>query len=232
MRVLLISTVALYREGLAEVLARRKGIEVAGATADPAGASGALVGGCGIVVLDMVGFDPVEVAPRVVAATEARVVAINVPSDPGDVIACVEAGVACCMTAEASLDQLVLAIASAVRGESPCSPWTAAVLQRHVAALARERRTSVNSADPVRARLTAREFEIIELVELGLSNKEIALRLFIELPTVKNHIHRVLDKLGVGRRAEAAALLRGGLVRGGLPPEKVLVPRDRGGSSD
>lgn len=232
MRLLLISTVALYREGLAEVLARRRGFEVAGATGDPAGASGRLADGCGIVLLDMVGFDPVDVARRVVGATQARVVAINVPSDPRDVIACVEAGVACCLTAEASLDQLVLAIAAAARGESLCSPWTAAVLQRRVAALARERRTPVPSTDPVRERLTAREFEIIELVELGLSNKEIALRLFIELPTVKNHIHRILDKLGVARRAEAAAMLRDGVIRGGLRPEKVLVPRDQGGRSD
>lgn len=216
MRVFLISTVALYREGLADVLARREGIEIAGATADPADVSTAQVDRSAIVVLDMVGFDPVDVAPRVAGATEARVVAINVPSDDRDVIACAEAGVACCLTAEASLDQLVLAIGSAAEGEARCSPWTAAVLQRRVAVLAQERRRApMTTIDPVVARLTTREFEIVGLVEQGLSNKEIARRLCIELPTVKNHVHRILDKLGVRRRAEAAALVRGGVVRVG-----------------
>ena len=47
-------------------------------------------------------------------------------------------------------------------------------------------------------------------MERGLSNKQIAQRLCIELPTVKNHVHHILDKLGVHRRAEAAAIVRGG----------------------
>ncbi len=217
MRVFLISASALCREGLADVLARRDGIEIAGATADPAGVAVAVAGDSMIVVLDMVGFDPAEVAPRVAGATEARVVAINVPSHARDVIACAEAGVACCLTAEASLDQLVLAIGSAARGEALCSPWTAAVLQRRVAVLAQERRRApVATVESVVARLTAREFEIAGLVEQGLSNKEIAGRLCIELPTVKNHVHRILDKLEVRRRAEAAALVRGGGIRGGV----------------
>jgi DNA-binding NarL/FixJ family response regulator len=58
--------------------------------------------------------------------------------------------------------------------------------------------------------LTSRELEIANLVERGLSNKQIAERLCIELPTVKNHMHHILDKLGVRRRTEAAALVRDG----------------------
>jgi DNA-binding NarL/FixJ family response regulator len=58
------------------------------------------------------------------------------------------------------------------------------------------------------ARLTARELEIFELIHEGYSNKEIARALSIELATVKNHVHHVLEKLGVTRRGQAAALLR------------------------
>lgn len=58
------------------------------------------------------------------------------------------------------------------------------------------------------ATLTSRELEIVSLIELGLSNKEIARRLSIELTTVKNHVHHILRKLGLARRGEAAALLR------------------------
>jgi DNA-binding CsgD family transcriptional regulator len=65
-------------------------------------------------------------------------------------------------------------------------------------------------------RLTAREREIIELIDEGLSNKEIASRLSIELSTAKNHVHNILEKLRVDSRTEAAGALRraeGGPVR-------------------
>jgi DNA-binding NarL/FixJ family response regulator len=53
-----------------------------------------------------------------------------------------------------------------------------------------------------------REREILDLVDRGLSNKEIAERLSIELSTVKNHVHNVLDKLQVRRRSDAVAFVR------------------------
>jgi len=53
--------------------------------------------------------------------------------------------------------------------------------------------------------LTPREREILELIDGGLMNKEIAKALSIELTTVKNHVHHILEKLGVSRRAAAAA---------------------------
>jgi DNA-binding NarL/FixJ family response regulator len=65
------------------------------------------------------------------------------------------------------------------------------------------------SADPGPVdELTARELEILELVDAGLSNKEIAAHLAIEVATVKNHVHHILEKLGVHRRAEAVAVMR------------------------
>ena len=56
--------------------------------------------------------------------------------------------------------------------------------------------------------MTVRELEIVELLEEGLSNKEIAARLSIELATVKNHVHNILDKLDVRSRADAVAEAR------------------------
>jgi two-component system nitrate/nitrite response regulator NarL len=54
--------------------------------------------------------------------------------------------------------------------------------------------------------LTSREREIAALIERHLSNKEIACALGIEVATVKNHVHNLLQKLSVHRRSEAAAL--------------------------
>ena len=218
MRVFLISRLTLHREGLAEVLERRDGIDVVGTCADPDAVPLTVTAANGgdrtIVVLDAGGFDVTEVAPRLARAVSGPVLAINVPVSEREVIACAEAGIACCLTAEASIEDLVAALFSVARGEAPCSPWTAAVLTRRVAALARERRPApavpVPADPPASATLTLRELQVVELVDQGLSNKEIASRLCIELPTVKNHVHRILEKLGVRRRAEAAALLREG----------------------
>ena len=55
--------------------------------------------------------------------------------------------------------------------------------------------------------LTAREMEILRLMQQGVSNKTISRHLGIELSTVKNHVHSILAKLGVHRRGEAISLL-------------------------
>jgi two-component system, NarL family, nitrate/nitrite response regulator NarL len=85
-----------------------------------------------------------------------------------------------------------------------CSPQIAASLIRRVRTLSCER-PAPSDVPP----LTARQWEILDLIDEGLSNKEIAGRLCIEVPTVKNHIHNILDKLQVRRRSEAAARVRG-----------------------
>jgi DNA-binding NarL/FixJ family response regulator len=56
--------------------------------------------------------------------------------------------------------------------------------------------------------LTKREREVVDLVRIGLSNKQIAERLCIEVATVKSHVHSILGKLNVERRTEVAALLQ------------------------
>jgi DNA-binding NarL/FixJ family response regulator len=104
---------------------------------------------------------------------------------------------------EGSLEDLISALDSVSRGELLCPPRIAAGLRRRVAALAAARA-------PVgpRGHLTRREAEVAGLIDAGLSNKQIAQRLCIEVPTVKNHVHNILEKLQVHRRGEAAAMLR------------------------
>ena len=107
------------------------------------------------------------------------------------------------MLREGSLDDLRRAIDSVARGESIVSPKMAASLLRRVSTLAADR-----AAPPAIEELTVREREIVGLIEQGLANKQIAARLNIELATVKNHVHRILEKLDVTRRGEIAARLR------------------------
>jgi len=207
MRVLVVSAVALYRDGIADALARRAQIEWVGTAASASEALElATDDRCRspVVILDMAMDDAAVVARDL--ARSMCVLAVAVPSREHDVIACAEAGVAGFLTTEASLDDVVAALRSISRGDTLCSPWTAGVLLRRVNALAHARQLSISSAP-----LTARELEIVDLLERGLSNKQIAQRLCIELPTVKNHVHHILDKLGVHRRGEVGAVMRRGV---------------------
>jgi two-component system nitrate/nitrite response regulator NarL len=157
-----------------------------------------------IVLLDMAMAGSVASIRAIVeGASDVKVVALAVAETDHDIVACAEAGVAGYVSRDGSTGDLIATIDSVVRGETLCSPRIAATLLQRVAALAAERGT----AAPV-ASLTPRQREILGLIGQGLSNKEIARRLCIELSTVKNHVHSTLEKLGTHRRAEAVALLR------------------------
>jgi DNA-binding NarL/FixJ family response regulator len=132
-----------------------------------------------------------------------KVVALGVPEIDSEIIACAEAGISNYVTRQGSISELIRAIQDAVRGELRCPPKIAASLLQQVGSLSAER-----SPLEEPSRLTPREMEIVHLIDLGLSNKEIAAQLFIEVSTVKNHVHNLLDKLNVRRRGEAAARLR------------------------
>jgi DNA-binding NarL/FixJ family response regulator len=141
------------------------------------------------------------------AAPAARIVALAVAEREPDVVACAEAGMAAYVPREASVDELLRTLARVREGEVACPPRIAGGLFRRLAAHAAEH----SRRGPAPA-LTRREAEILELLGEGLSNKEIARRLCIQVATVKNHVHSILDKLNVRRRGEAAAFARTGLV--------------------
>lgn len=86
-------------------------------------------------------------------------------------------------------------------GESVCSARVSAILLRRLSALASHRPATTEEMA-----LTAREAEILRMLKLGLSNREIAEQLCIAVHTVKNHVHSLLTKLGVSTRGQAAAL--------------------------
>jgi|tagenome__1003787_1003787.scaffolds.fasta_scaffold20981794_4 DNA-binding NarL/FixJ family response regulator len=123
--------------------------------------------------------------------------------DESEIVACAEAGVAGYHTRTESLDDLLVLMRKVAAGKSFCSPRVSAILLRRLSALASQRPPAVK--EPV---LTTRESQILRMLELGLSNQDIAAQLCIAVHTVKNHVHSLLSKLGVSTRAEAAALSR------------------------
>jgi two-component system, NarL family, nitrate/nitrite response regulator NarL len=211
-RLLIIDDTCLYREGLAAILGREEWVATTRAAADADGAFHELDAfQPDVVLLNMATVDSAAILHAVVRMAPAvRVVALAVSDKEEEVIACAEAGVAGYLLRCQSLADLVAVVQSVARGETLCTPRTAAALLRRVAAMAAERRWPTESA-----RLTAREREILDLVDQGLSNKEVARHLCIEVRTVKNHVHNILDKLNVHRRGEAAALMRAARAREG-----------------
>ena len=216
-RVLVISGICLYREGLAQMLDRTGAISVVGSASDVSEGLEVWTGLCeppDVILLDTApGHAALHIRSLLAALPDARVLALTVPNRESEILAVAEAGIAGFVTSDASVAELVAAIESVSRGEALCSPSVVAALMRRLSSLAR------SWADPTEP-LTMREREILELIDEGLSNKQIAQRLRIELPTVKNHVHHILGKLGVNRRAEAAALVRASLLPA-LPSEEL-----------
>jgi two-component system nitrate/nitrite response regulator NarL len=201
-RVFIVSDVRLYRDGLSSLFGRIARIAVVGVAASPdEGAKEVRELQPDVVLLDTGSGNVGGARHLLETEPSARVVALGAPEAENVVIALAEAGVLGYVTREESLDDLVATIECVARDEMACSPWMATILLKRVRALA------VDRPRPTQ-RLTARESQILELVAQGLSNKEIASRLFIEVTTVKNHVHNILEKLGVKRREEAAAHMR------------------------
>jgi two-component system nitrate/nitrite response regulator NarL len=131
---------------------------------------------------------------------DASVVVLGVSGDAAEIVRWAERGVAGILTEDDGLDELDAVAVTVASGRAACSGPVGGVLLRQfsVRALA---------APGVRAdmvHLTPREREVLALIELGWTNKQIASHLCIEVRTVKNHVHNLLEKLRVGRRSEAA----------------------------
>jgi two-component system, NarL family, nitrate/nitrite response regulator NarL len=204
-RVLIVDDTRLYLEGLAGILESQPDIDVVQTASDADEARQAVVASSPSVVLLNGAMADSGVILQLVSDVASRVpiVALGISESQAEVIAWAEAGVAGYLFKTQSTADLVAVIQGVTRGEARCPPRVTAVLLQRIAALASGRHPQAEVG-----RLTAREREVLELIDDGLSNKEIASRLSIEVRTVKNHVHNILEKLGVHRRGEAAAQLR------------------------
>jgi two-component system nitrate/nitrite response regulator NarL len=203
-RVLVTSDARLYREGLEHILHAAAGVEVLPSASS---ATEAIVGvrnlEPSVVLLDMAMDESFSLARQIARISRVtRVVALGMPEVESDVLTCAEVGIASYVTRAGSASDMLEAISAAARGEVCCSPKIAGFLFRRIAALSSGGRTGNTMTG-----LTAREAQILRLLQQGLSNKMISRNLGIELPTVKNHVHSILGKLGVHSRAEVVSLL-------------------------
>lgn len=205
-RVLIVASIRLYGEGLAQLLNASGDFTVVGTDSSGREAMERVDQTApDVTLVDMAVPDLGDIsAAFATRSPRIPLVAVGITESDAEVLACAEMGCAGYVTRESSIEELAAALRGAAEGELFCSPRTAGILIRRVAELAADRHQTQNGSV---ALLTQREREVAMLMCEHLSNKEIASRLCIEVATVKNHVHNVLDKLNVHRRSHAVQLL-------------------------
>lgn len=135
-----------------------------------------------------------------------KVLVIGLPKSKNAILQYVAAGASGYVLQEVSTERLLDHIRAVYDGKAIISPDIAAALMNHISELAQI--STQTDIDPsAYSELTPREREVLELIGEEYSNQQIADRLFIEVGTVKNHVHNILKKLDVSSRHEAAAFL-------------------------
>ena len=200
--VLVIADVRLYREGLAASLASRDNLVIVATSATRPDALAKIRKiGADVVVIDMALRESLDLIGDLRReAVTTKILAFGVEELTSDILQCAEAGAAGYVTADASIEELVSAIERISREELVCSPHVAATLFRRVSEGSQRLMPGAQGR-----MLTSRERQVLRLMQQGHSNKEIAQSLNIAEPTVKNHVHHLLEKLEVSTRAQAVA---------------------------
>ena len=196
LRVLLCDDHLVVRKGLARLLSGYDAVEIVGEASDGAeavAAAGALRPDVVLMDLVMPNVDGVEATRRIVEQVPGTRVLVLTSFSEGDQIrAAIDAGAAGYALKDAAPEELVRAIESVSRGESPIDPRAARAFIDH------------DRSDRPGSSLKPREREVLELLGAGLSNRAIAVRLGISEATVKTYLTNIYKQIGAADRTQAA----------------------------
>ena len=195
----------VVREGLRAILDAEPDLDVvgeAGSGAEAVELAARLRPDVVLMDLRMSGMDGVEATGRIAAAGDARVLVVTTYDTDSDILRAVEAGATGYLLKDTPRRELAEAVRAAARGETVLAPPVARKL------MSRVRLPAVDAP-------TRRELEVLAEVARGRSNGEIGRALHISEATVKTHLVRVFEKLGVSDRTAAVTTA---LSQGLLPP--------------
>jgi DNA-binding NarL/FixJ family response regulator len=166
--------------------------------------------GCDIILVSTT--LPDDGALRIIQETAranlpAKVIAVGLPNSIDHIMSYTQCGAAGFVLRDDQVDALLDQIRAVHAGQALVSPDFAAALMERVAQLADYCQDAEVDVSYDLTDLTSRELEVLNHIGRGLSNQEIADRLFIQVGTAKNHVHNILKKLDVNSREEAASYL-------------------------
>jgi DNA-binding NarL/FixJ family response regulator len=206
-RVFILAENRLLREALTVLLSKKNNIRVVDARAfSPQVVSQLCEASPDILLSDssVLGTPDFHLVTEVHAALPSvKVVAIGMEEDRDTFLQAVRQGVLGYVLKDASALELASAVRAVAEGRAVCPPTLCMALFEFVA---EERPVSFRLGQDLG--LTRREQQLIEMIDRGLTNKEIAAQLNLSEQTVKNHVHRMLRKLGASDRLAAADLCR------------------------
>lgn len=200
-RVMIVDDHEMLRLGLRTALETESDIQVAG----EAGSAEAAIRTAqevrpDVILMDvrMPGADGIEACRNIKERmSQAKIIMFTSFTDEQAVLASIMAGAAGYLLKNVGRAELLRAIRTVAKGESLLDPAVTTAVLAKIKSMA-------GAADPQVSLLSEREREVLVLVAEGCTNKEIAERLVITEHTARNHVSRILDKLGLSRRSEAA----------------------------
>lgn len=207
-RVLVADDQALVRAGFSALIEATDGMEVVGEAEDGIEALELVTRyEPDVVLMDirMPRMDGIEATRHVLAIPRPPLVLILTTFDTDEnVFDALEAGAVGFLVKDTPVDQLIEAVRAATQGGAVISPGTTRRLVDRIVAsrTAARKPTNQTSLDV----LTARELEVLQMIARGMSNREISTRLVISELTAKSHVSRLLGKLDLSSRVQAAVL--------------------------
>lgn len=199
----------LFREALARIMRSKNDLSIVGCASCCSDSVNEVErSGCDVLLIDPVNgesYDISLVQTIAQAIPGAKTMLIDMVEDEAIFLKAVRAGVVGYLLQNASALDVVAAVRAVHQGEAICPPRLCRVLFKHVAS------NGTGGSRPrskVPTGLTRREQQLVPLIGQGLTNKEIASRLNLSEQTVKNHIHRILQRMGAADRYAAVQIAR------------------------
>lgn len=202
----------LFREALGRILRTKNDLNVAGSECcSPQAVEEVERSNSDVLLIDpMIGEScDIPLVQRISYANPtAKTILIDMLEDEAIFLKAVHAGVVGYLLQQASALDVVEAVRSVHQGEAVCPPRLCMALFKHLSGVGSRLGAGNDRHGKIPARLTRREQHLIPLISQGLTNKEIASQLNLSEQTVKNHIHRILQRMGAGDRFAAVEMAR------------------------